>query len=116
MPVSHFPEAQIHDISSLGIDGVNAFLEDVVSSNDPEAPISCGFFRIEAGSPLKYAYSYDECKVMLEGSMIVTEEGADSIVVRPGDVLFFSAGTSVTFATESSGVAFYCGQRRRGVL
>lgn len=46
MAMKHFKNAQKMEISSLNIDGVNAFLQDVDSSNDPNAPISFGFFRM----------------------------------------------------------------------
>ena len=77
------------DISSLNIDGVNAYLQDVDSSDDAGAPISWGFFRMEAGNQLEYTYSYDECKIIVEGEMTVQEVGGDTVNVSPGDVLFF---------------------------
>ena len=56
-------------INSLNIEGINAYLQDTISSNNNSAPITCGFFKMEAGNPLEYAYSYDERKIMLEGEM-----------------------------------------------
>jgi ethanolamine utilization protein EutQ (cupin superfamily) len=107
----HFPNAQKAEIASLKIDGVNAFLQDVVSSNDPNAPISCGFFRMEKGNPLEYTYSYDEAKIILEGEMTIAEVGGDTIEAKPGDVLYFEEGAKITFSSKSSGLGFYCGQR-----
>ena len=113
--MKHFEDSQSMEIASLNIEGINAYLEDVVSSNDEDAPITCGLFRMDAGNPLDYTYSYDECKIMLEGEMKVTEKGI-SKTVKPGDVLYFDKGTSVTFSSNSSGLAFYVGQRKKGVL
>ncbi len=115
MAMKHFESAQSMEIASLNIDGINVFLEDVVSSNNKSAPITCGMFRMEAGKPLDYTYSYDECKVMLEGEMTITENGV-SKTIKPGDILYFDKGTSVTFSSNSSGLAFYVGQREKGVL
>ncbi len=115
MGMKYFENTQSMDITSLNIDGINAFLQDVVSSNDESAPITCGMFRMESGNPLDYTYSYDECKIMLEGEMTITESGV-TVTLKPGDVVYFDKGTSVTFVSNSSGLAFYVGQRKEGVL
>ena len=60
MAMKHFKDAQSKNIASLGIDGINASLQDLVSSSNNTSPISCGFSKIEAGNPLPYTYSYDE--------------------------------------------------------
>ena len=114
--MKHIKSAQSKDINSLGIEGINAFLQDTISSENEEAPITCGFFKMESGNPLEYTYSYDECKIMLEGEMTISEDGGDSIAMKPGDVVYFDSGTKVTFTSNSSGKAFYVGQRKFGVL
>ena len=116
MAMKHVENAQAKDITSLNIDGINAYLEDTVSSNNADAPITCGFFKMESGNPLEYTYSYDECKIMLEGEMTITEEGGATVTLKPGDVVYFDSGTKVTFSSNSSGKAFYVGQRKQGVL
>ena len=116
MAMKFFEKAQSQDIASLNIDGINAFLQDTVSSNREDAPITCGFFRMESGNPLEYTYSYDECKIMLEGEMTLVEEGGQTVTLKPGDVVYFDSGTKITFSSESSGTAFYVGQRKLGVL
>ncbi|QQK44426.1 Ethanolamine utilization EutQ [Penicillium digitatum] len=42
----------------------NAFLGDVQSSEDenPDKPMSCGFYRLEKATRLVYPYTYDEVK------------------------------------------------------
>lgn len=116
MAMKHFPNAQKMDIASLNIEGINSFLQDVVSSNDANAPITCGFFRMEKGNPLEYTYSYDECKIMLEGEMTLTDSDGNTVNFRPGDVVYFDNGTKIVFASNSSGLAFYVGQREEGKL
>ena len=115
MAMKHFEDAQSMEIASLNIEGINVFLEDVVASNNENAPITCGLFRMKAGNPLDYTYTYDECKIMLEGEMTITENGV-SKNIKPGDILHFDNGTSVTFSSNSSGLAFYVGQRKKGIL
>lgn len=116
MAMKYFDQAQAKDIASLNIEGINAFLQDTISSDDENAPITCGFFRMDAGNPLDYTYSYDECKIMLEGEFTITEEGGNTITMKPGDVVYFDSGTKVAFSSKSSGTAFYVGQRKFGVL
>lgn len=116
MGMKHFDKAQSKDISSLNIEGINVFLQDTVCSNNDAAPITGGFFRMEAGNSLEYTYSYDECKIMLEGEMTITEKDGASVTMKPGDVVYFDSGTIVTFSSQSSGTAFYVGQRKLGVL
>ena len=116
MGIRHYKQARAEEIPSLGAEGIRAFLRDVAGSENEQAPISAGFFRMEAGNPLEYTYSYDECKLMLEGEMTVVEKGGERVELRPGDVVFFARGTTVTFSSASSGTAFYVGQRRLGEL
>ena len=116
MAMKYFNKAQSQNINSLNIEGINAYLQDTVSSNNESAPISGGFFRMEAGNPLEYTYSYDECKIMLEGEMEIIEKDGQAVTMRPGDVVYFDSGTTVTFSSKSSGTAFYVGQRKFGVL
>ena len=114
--MKYFDKAQSQDIASLNIEGINAYLQDTVASGNEAAPISCGFFRMESGDPLDYTYGYDECKIMLEGEMTITDDNGQSVNMKPGDVVYFDSGTKVTFTSKSSGTAFYVGQRKFGVL
>ena len=47
MAMKYFDKAQSKQIASLNIEGINAFLEDTVSSNNDQAPITCGWHRSE---------------------------------------------------------------------
>ncbi|KAL1311325.1 hypothetical protein AAFC00_001502 [Neodothiora populina] len=93
----------------------NAFLGDVLSSEKhaPETPISMGFYRLMAGTPLVYKYTYDEMKIMLEGHMDITDETGQTVHAVPGDVLYFPKGATITFTTKTYGLACYTGQRKR---
>lgn len=56
---THYKQAQT-DYKPPLIAHTNHFLGDVSSSqpNDPVAPICAGFYRLEAGTPLVYEYTY----------------------------------------------------------
>lgn len=111
-----FKSANTMELSSLNVEGVNAFLSDIVSSNDPDAPISCGLFRMEKGNALEYTYTYDEAKIIIDGEMTISEENGESFDAVAGDVVYFDKGAKITFTSNSSGLGFFCGQRALGEL
>ncbi len=78
----HFKNAQKEFKPPL-IANENAYLGDVVSSekNDPEKPISAGFYRLEKGTPLVYTYHYDEMKIIVEGEFDIKDETGQSVHV-----------------------------------
>lgn len=108
--MQYFKNAQKMKIRSMNVEGTNAFLQDIVASNDPKAPIACGLFRMEKGNSLTYTYGYDEAKIIVDGEMYVND-GATKVKATKGDVLFFPKGATITFSSDSYGVGFICGQR-----
>ena len=111
--MTYIQKADQMEIKSMGEEGVNAFLEDLVGSGDPVKPITCGLFRLEkSDKPLVYTYDYPESKVILDGTMTVSD-GITTAEASRGDVLFFPVGSTITFTTKSSGLGFICGQRPR---
>jgi ethanolamine utilization protein EutQ (cupin superfamily) len=106
-----FKNAQEMELDSFGKGG-NAFLTDVVTSTgDPGAPVTCGLFRMEKGESLKYTYTYNEAKILLEGEMTVSD-GSSTQKVKPGDALYFPKGATITFSSDNSGLGWYCGARK----
>lgn len=108
-----YPQAQ----SKFGIPLLandNAFLGDLFSSDQTsDTPISSGLFRLGKGEPLTYTYKYDEMKIFLEGDYTITDETGQTTTAHPGDVVYFPEGSTITFATENGGLAFYVGQRKK---
>lgn len=93
----------------------NAYLEDIFSSDqvNPDKPLSSGLFRLEPGTPLKYTYTYDEMKIVLDGDFTMVDETGQTARATKGDHFFFPKGVTVTFTSEAGGLAFYVGQRKR---
>lgn len=93
----------------------NAYLEDIFSSDqvNPDKPLSSGLFRLEPGTPLKYTYTYDEMKIVLDGDFTMVDETGQTARATKGDHFFFPKGVTVTFTSEKGGLAFYVGQRKR---
>ena len=114
--MKHFAQARNMELTSMGLDGINAFLTDIQTSDSENAPMTCGFFRFEAGESLDYTYSYNEFKFVVDGEMTITEKGGATVTLAPGDVVFFEKGTEVNFSSKSSGTVFYVAQRRAGEL
>ncbi|CZF85857.1 cupin domain-containing protein [Grimontia marina] len=106
-----FKDVPSMQIASMNEPGVNAYFEDIVGSADPNAPIACGIFKIEKGNPLVYTYDYDDSKVILDGH-IYFSDGNQKVKGEVGDVLFFPKGSTITFSTDDSGLAYACGQRK----
>ena len=98
-------------IASMNEPGIKAYFQDVVGSSDAKAPIACGMFRLEAGKPLVYTYTYDDTKMVLDGH-IDFSDGTQKVRGEAGDVLFFPKGSTITFSTDSTGLAWACGQRK----
>jgi len=111
----HFSQAQTTFKPPL-IANENAFLGDVVTSekNDPEKPISAGFYRLEAGTPLVYEYTYHEMKIIVDGEFDIADETGQKVHAVKGDVFYFPKGSKITFTTPTFGLGFYTGQRKEG--
>ncbi|KAJ5732454.1 hypothetical protein N7493_003935 [Penicillium malachiteum] len=94
----------------------NAYLGDIYSNDKevPDKPLSCGFYRLEKGTPLVYTYTYEEMKIILEGQFEISDETGQKVTAVPGDVFHFPKGSTITFTTTDYGLAFYTGQRAEG--
>jgi len=114
--MEHFDSVQHKNVASLNIDGVNAYLQDITVSDNKKKPITCGLFRMEKGDALEYTYNYEESKIMLEGAMVLADASGKTVTLTPGDAVSFDKGDTITFSSDSYGLAFYCGQRAFGQL
>ena len=81
---------------------------------DREKPVTCGFYRLEAGKELVYTYTYHEMKIILEGEVDISDETGQVVRAVAGDVFYFPKGSVITFRTKSHCKAFYTGQRPEG--
>ncbi|GIZ44191.1 hypothetical protein CKM354_000739500 [Cercospora kikuchii] len=89
---------------------------------DPQAPITSGFFTLEKGCKATTTFGFSEYKYVLSGTFIVSDQSGQRFVGRPGDVIYIPKGSTVTFETEEGGKTFFVAQRlanesrRAGVL
>jgi ethanolamine utilization protein EutQ (cupin superfamily) len=49
--------------------------------------------------------------VVIEGEMTFKDETGQTATVKAGDTFFFPRGSTITFSTDSYGVAWKCGAR-----
>lgn len=110
-----FKGAQGMELASMGIEGIEAALSDIITS-DENAPLTCGLFSLAKSNPLDYTYTYNEAKFIVSGEMTLAEEGGETFHATAGDIIYFDKGAKVTFTSNSSGLAFFCGQRAKGEL
>ncbi len=96
---------------SMNVAGVSAFLGDTFVSQDKDKTICAGFFQLEKGNALEYTYDYEEMKIVVEGTFIITDGTGQKVTATVGDVLHFPSGCSVKFETADRAVGFFCGQR-----
>ena len=52
----------------------NAFLDDLAISEDADKAITAGLFRLEAGEPMTYTYTYHEMKLILDGEVTISDD------------------------------------------
>lgn len=97
---------------SMNVAGVPAWLGDTFVSADKDKTICAGFFRLEKGNPLVYTYDYEEMKIIVEGEFNITDQTGQKVNAKPGDVLYFADGDTITFETPSQAIGFFCGQRQ----
>ncbi len=103
------------ELTSMGIEGIEAALSDLTTS-DENAPMTCGLFSLAKSDPLVYTYTYNEAKIIVSGEMTLAEEGGETFHATAGDIIYFDKGAKITFTSDSSGLAFFCGQRAKGEL
>ena len=114
MAFKHYEQIKTQELPSMNIDKVPAYLKDFAISDDSEKPITSGLFRLKTGQSLKYTYTYHEMKFIVDGSFIIEDETGQKVTAKPGDLLYFPKGTSITFSTPNFGLGFFCGQRGEG--
>lgn len=98
--------------ASMNVPGVAASLGDTFVSTDADKRICAGFFHLEKGNELKYSYDYEEMKIIVEGTFVISDDTGQKVTATVGDVLYFPSGSNVTFTTPNErAVGFFTGQR-----
>ena len=114
MAFKHYKQIKTQELPSMNIGKVPAYLKDFAISDDSEKPITSGLFRLKAGASLKYTNTYNEMKLIVDGSFIIEDETGQKVTANPGDLFYFPKNTSITFSTPDFGLGFFCGQRSEG--
>ena len=78
--------------------GTNVRLKDVVVTQD-RSPMGAGYMSLDQGE-MKWTLTYDEIDIVLEGELVITR-GNEQVRGGPGDTIYISKGSSITFGTPS---------------
>jgi ethanolamine utilization protein EutQ len=81
-------------LEGLATPGTDVRLKDVVTAHD-RSPVGAGFMSLNKGE-LKWTLTYDEIDIVLEGELVITR-GGEQVRGSPGDVIYISKGSSITF-------------------
>ncbi len=60
-------------------EGNNAYLRDFAISNDENAPITAGLFRLEKGDSITYEYTYEEMKLIIDGEFHISDGSGEEV-------------------------------------
>ncbi|KAL4960123.1 uncharacterized protein BDV14DRAFT_205052 [Aspergillus stella-maris] len=97
----------------------NVFFADLLGTKDPKHrdPIVGAWFRMEKGpEATPPMYEYDEFGVVIEGEFNLRDETGQTVTVEQGDTFFFPRGSTVTFSSDSYGLAVKCRTQRLSKL
>lgn len=78
--------------------GANVRLKDVISVQD-RSPMGAGYMSLDKGQ-LSWTLTYDEIDIVLEGELVITRAG-EEVRGGPGDTIYISKGSSITFGTPT---------------
>ncbi|KAI5456793.1 hypothetical protein BGZ63DRAFT_467942 [Mariannaea sp. PMI_226] len=96
-------------------DGIpNVYFADYLGTQNRKVtnPITGSWFRMEKGpEATPPTYEYDEVGVVVEGEITLRDESGQSAVVKAGDTFYVTRGSTITFSSNSYGIAWKCGTR-----
>ncbi|PWY94744.1 hypothetical protein BO94DRAFT_582134 [Aspergillus sclerotioniger CBS 115572] len=93
----------------------NVFFDDMLGTqqSDIPDPIVGAWFRMEKGTESTApTYEYDEFGVVYEGEFNFRDETGQTATLKAGDVFFFPRGSTITFSSDSYGLAVKCRSQR----
>ena len=110
---THFPLAVKQPQPGVGGHSVNAWLGSVTASCETGGTTAEELLHLDhSDGPRVYECLDHEINIIVEGEMTVSDSEGNIVEARVGDVLYFPAGSVITFNSNSRGVVFFCGQHR----
>jgi ethanolamine utilization protein EutQ len=106
-PPSNLPPLKVVHMGNVQVEpfldgrttpGTNVWLKDVVVTQD-RSPMGAGYMSLDKGE-MQWTLTYDEIDVVLEGELVITR-GGEQVRGKPGDVIYISKGSSITFGTPN---------------
>ncbi|UWQ19886.1 cupin domain-containing protein [Jannaschia sp. M317] len=85
--------------------------KDFATGTSGGTPLTMGMFRMNKGEAFPYSYEFDEFKLVVEGTVTVTEEDGTATDFKAGDVIQFGSGSNVKFSSDDSSLMLYVASR-----
>ena len=67
------------------------------TSEDPQAPITSGFFNLEKGCKATTTFPFSEHKFVMSGTIIVSDQNGQKFICRAGDSFYIPNGATSKF-------------------
>ncbi|KEF57589.1 uncharacterized protein A1O9_05507 [Exophiala aquamarina CBS 119918] len=72
------------------------FIGDTVTSiaDDPEKPITAGFFDVEKGAKHTATFAFSEAKYVISGDIVFSDGNGQRVVAKAGEVVYIPKGST----------------------
>ncbi|KAE9409805.1 hypothetical protein BT96DRAFT_458351 [Gymnopus androsaceus JB14] len=88
-----------------------------VRNSTLKRPLPADSYALTRENQSHTPYPYHEMKYIVEGEFDISDEtSGQKVHAVAGDVIYFPKGSNITFASETTGLAFYTSQRLEGKL
>lgn len=61
---------------------------------DPQAPITGGFFKVEKGAKSTATFTFSEVKYIISGDIVFTDSNGQRVVAKAGEVVYIPRGAT----------------------
>lgn len=61
---------------------------------DPQAPITGGFFNVEKGAKSTATFTFSEVKYIISGDIVFTDSNGQRVVAKAGEVVYIPRGST----------------------
>jgi ethanolamine utilization protein EutQ (cupin superfamily) len=117
-PLVHYPQITSKDLPKMTDDdeqkNPQSYFEDIAQSSVEGKEMVSGLYQLRAGNAMKYTYTYEEMKFIVEGVFHLEDGTGQKVVAKAGDLMYFPKGCQVTFATPHYALGCFTGQRKWG--
>lgn len=63
-------------------------------ADDPQAPITGGFFDVEKGAKSTATFAFSEVKYVISGDIVFSDSNGQRVVAKAGEVVYIPKGAT----------------------